>query len=514
MTYLAARRRARRLAAGAARRTACRLSGDVVARSILCACLALLAAAPMAHAASPAVDAADGGVRASVDAYAPRMAEVAHRLWEHPELGYRETRSSKLLQDELAAAGFQVRAGVAGMPTAFIARAGNGKGPVIALLAEMDALPGMSQAALPERRPRLEGGAGQACGHNLFGTGSVAAARAIAQWLHQSGSDGEIRVYGTPAEEGGSGKVYLVRAGAFDDVDVVLHWHPGDRNSAAQTTTLANISGTFRFTGVASHAAIAPERGRSALDGVEALDFMANMMREHVPQHTRIHYAITDGGGAPNVVPGSAAVAYYVRHPQPDVVREVFARLQAAAEGAAQGTGTRVAFEQGGGVYSILPNDVLGRVLDAGLRKVGGIDYGADDTRFATELQRTLASPPSLATAAEVEDYSSDGQSFASTDVGDVSWAVPTAGIGTATWVPGTAAHSWQAVAASGHPIGAAGAAVAAKVLALAATRLYQDPALVRGAREDFERRRGADLRYRPLLERSDPPLDYRAGMD
>ncbi|MFC3717094.1 amidohydrolase [Luteimonas soli] len=479
-----------------------------VATLVAAACIA---AVPVAHAAPSDGDAAREVLRASIDAYAPRMAEVAHALWEQPELGYLETHSSRLLQDELAEAGFEVRAGIAGMPTAFVASAGNGKGPVIALLAEMDALPGMSQAAVPRRAPIAGQDAGQACGHNLFGAGSVAAARAIAQWLRETDRDGEVRVYGTPAEEGGSGKVYLVRAGAFDDVDVVLHWHPGDGNSAAQARTLANISGTFHFTGVASHAAIAPERGRSALDGVEALDFMANMMREHVPQQTRIHYVITDGGDAPNVVPDSAAVYYYVRHPEPEVVRDVFARLQAAAEGAAQGTGTRVAFEQSGGVFSVLPNDTLGRVLDASLRAVGGVGYGADDTRFATALQETLASPPPLAKAAEIGRYSADGQSFASTDVGDVSWAAPTAGIGTATWVPGTAAHSWQAVAASGHAIGAAGAEVAARALALAATRLYEDPALVRGAREEFERRRGADFSYRPLLERAAPPLDYRA---
>lgn len=482
-------------------------AGVVVLAAAVC-----VAAVPAARCAQPQEVAARDVLRASIDAYAPRMARVAHELWEHPELGYLETRASKLLQDELAAAGFEVRAGIAGMPTAFVAGAGNGKGPVIALLAEMDALPGMSQAAVPERTPIAGQDAGHACGHNLFGAGSVAAARAIAQWLAETGSDGEVRVYGTPAEEGGSGKVYLVRDGAFDDVDVVLHWHPDDGNSAAQSRSLANISGTFHFTGIASHAAMAPERGRSALDGVEALDFMANMMREHVPQETRIHYVISDGGAAPNVVPDSAAVYYYVRHPEPDVVREVFARLQAAAQGAARGTGTSVIFEQSGGVFSLLPNDTLGQVLDASLRTVGGVDYDADSTRFATALQKTLESPPPLAAAAEIGRYGSDGQSYASTDVGDVSWAVPTAGIGTATWVPGTAAHSWQAVAASGHAIGAAGAEVAARALALAATRLYGDPALVQREREEFERRRGADFSYRPLLERADPPLDYRAA--
>lgn len=461
---------------------------------------------PAAWAAPPSV------LDAAIDAYRPRMAEVAREIWEHPELGYQETRASALLQDELAQAGFELEAGIAGMPTAFVARAGNGKGPVIALLAEMDALPGMSQAASPVRSEGGKQEAGHACGHNLFAAGSVAAARAIAKWLADTGTDGEVRVYGTPAEEGGSGKVYLVSAGAFEDVDVVLHWHPAAGNSAAQSRSLANISGIFHFSGIASHAAIAPERGRSALDGVEALDFMANLMREHVPQDTRIHYVISNGGAAPNVVPERAAVYYYVRHPEPDVVRSVFGRLQAAAQGAAQGTGTQVRFEQVGGVYSLLPNDTLGRVLDESLRAVGGVAYGDGDRAFAVELQQTLQSPPSLAVVGEIGTYSSDGQSHASTDVGDVSWSVPTAGVSTATWVPGTAAHSWQAVAASGHPIGAAGTEVAARTLALAASRLFTDPSLVEQARQEFERRRGPGFSYRPLLERDSPPLDYRAS--
>ena len=234
-------------------------------RSLLrVALLCSLLPAPAAWAATP-------DVLAALDAYAKRQADVGHALWQQPELGYLETASSALLQRELREAGFQVKAGVAGMPTAFVASYGTrGKGPVIALLAEMDALPGMAQAAEPVRSAIAGQDAGQACGHNLFGAASVGAARAIAQWLEATGRDGEVRLYGTPAEEGGSGKVYMTKAGLFDDVDVVLHWHPSADNSAAQGTTLANISGKFRFSGIAAHAAIAPERGRSALDGVEA----------------------------------------------------------------------------------------------------------------------------------------------------------------------------------------------------------------------------------------------------
>lgn len=458
------------------------------------------------------VAAAPPSVLAAVDGYAARQAEVGRALWAQPELGYQETHSSALLQQELRAAGFSIQAGVAGMPTAFVARYGRrGNGPVIALLAEMDALPGMAQAAVPTRSPIPGQDAGQACGHNLFGAAVVGAAQAVAQWLKANGSDGEIRVYGTPAEEGGSGKVYMTRAGLFDDVDVALHWHPSAENSAAQGTSLANISGKFRFKGIAAHAALSPERGRSALDGVEALDHMANMMREHVPDGTRIHYVITDGGAAPNVVPDAAEVYYYVRHVDPAVVRDVIGRLQQAARGAAMGTGTEVGFEPTGGVYSLLPNDVLGQVMQQALQQVGGVVYDRADTAFAEQLQQSLERRPALSTAAALAPYRADHAGGASTDVGDVSWNVPTVGLSTATWVPGTPAHSWQAVAASGAPIGDKGALNAARVLALATVALLQSPQTVSAARAEFEQRRGAGFRYTPLLERTDPPLDYRS---
>ncbi|KRG42670.1 amidohydrolase [Stenotrophomonas pictorum JCM 9942] len=457
------------------------------------------------------VGAQDADVVAALDRYAARQAEVGLALWQRPELGYLETQSSALLQQELREAGFRIQAGVAGMPTAFVASYGRrGKGPVIGLLAEMDGLPAMAHAAEPVRVPLPGQLAGHACGHNLFGAASVGAARAIAQWLKDTGNDGEVRLYGTPAEEGGSGKVYMTKAGLFDGVDVVLHWHPAADNSAAQGTTLANISGKFRFQGRAAHAAIAPERGRSALDGVEAFNHMANLMREHVPDGTRIHYVISNGGAAPNVVPDDAEAYYYVRHTDPVVVREVFERLHQAAQGAAMGTGTTVAFEQTGGVFSLLPNDTLGQVMQAALQRVGGVRYDVAERAFAERMQQTLERRPALDEAAALQPYRADNAGSASTDVGDVSWIVPTAGVSTATWVPGTPAHSWQAVAASGSTIGAKGALNAAKTLALAAVALYQSPQTVAAAKTEFAQRRGADFTYQPLLQRTAPPLDYR----
>jgi len=242
---------------------------------------------------------------------------VALQLWNWAEVGYQEEQSSARIQKELRDAGFSVKAGVAGMPTAFVAEYGSGK-PVIAILAEMDALPGVSQAAVPERSPLRGRLSGHACGHHLFGAGSTSAGIAIKNWLIANRRSGTIRVYGTPAEEGGAGKSYMVREGLFSDVDVALHWHAGDRNAVTNEPTLANKSAKFRFSGVAAHAAAAPERGRSALDGVEAMNFMANLMREHVPEDARLHYIVTRGGDAPNVVPEFAEVFLLRSSSQPD----------------------------------------------------------------------------------------------------------------------------------------------------------------------------------------------------
>ncbi|MFZ8886709.1 MAG: amidohydrolase, partial [Steroidobacteraceae bacterium] len=342
---------------------------------------------------------------AGIDADRDRTARVARSLWEWAEVGYQEVRSSGLLQDELRAEGFRVEAGVAGIPTAFVAEWGNG-GPVIALLAEFDALPGITQSDAPERSLLEDKAAGHACGHNLFGAGSLGAAIAIRHWLEDSGTAGRVRLYGTPAEEGGSGKVYMVREGLFEDVDVAIHWHPSDSNTAEARTSLANRSAKFRFKGVSAHAAGAPDRARSALDGVEAMNMMANMMREHVPQQSRIHYVITKGGNAPNVVPDFAEVFYYVRHPSAAGVEAIWSRLEDAARGAALGTGTQVDWEIIHGNNPLLINETLARVMDAKLREVGGIEYDETEQAYAERLYQTFDSPRrQLGSEGEIEDY-------------------------------------------------------------------------------------------------------------
>ena len=474
------------------------------------ACLALVVATRVGAAELSAEH--QNKLLKSIDAYAPQISDVALKIWNAPEFGYQETKTTALLQDELKRAGFRIDAGVAGIPTAFVARAGTSDGPVIAILAEMDALPGLSQAAIPERSPILGQSAGQACGHHLFGSGAVAAAIAVKGWLEETGTQGQIRVYGTPAEEGGGGKVYMVRAGLFKDVDVTLYWHPSDANNASQDRNLANTSAKFRFHGQPAHAAAAPDRGRSALDGVEIMNVMVNYLREHVPQETRIHYVITNGGAAPNVVPEFAESYYYVRHPDPRVVADVFERIKKAAEGAALGTGTRVEHELINGVYSTLPNDTLGRLMDANLRRVGGPEWTAEEMAWGERMQKSLGNRtlPALTSFKDIRPYQFNGQKYSSTDSGDVSWVTPLATLNTATWVPGTASHSWQATAAGGTGIGLKGMLVAAKTLALTTAQLYASPDLIAAAKAEFDKSRGPGFVYKPLIDERAPPLDYR----
>jgi len=468
--------------------------------------LSLAAIAVPAHAQEGDVM---NDISALIDARSDKAAQNARQLWEWAEVGYQEQKSSGLLQSELKAHGFEITAGVAEIPTAFVAEYGEG-GPVIAILAEYDALPGINQDAVATRSPIDGKGAAHACGHNLFGAGSVEAAIAVSKWLKQTGTPGRVRLYGTPAEEGGSGKVYMVRAGLFDDVDIALHWHADDENSAAARTTLANRSAKFRFRGVSAHAAGAPEKARSALDGVESFNMMINMMREHIPQDSRIHYVITEGGTAPNVVPDFAEVFYYVRHPDPSEVDAIWSRLEEAARGAAMGTGTKVDWEVIHGNNPLLVNEPLAKMMDAKLRQVGGISYTAEEQKFAETIHASFDKPDNkLGSQEEVQPYDVT-LGYGSTDVGDVSYATPTVGLRTATWVPGTSAHSWQSSAASGMSIGFKGTQVAAKTLTLAAIELYTNPELRAEAKAAFDKARGPDYQYKSLLGDRDPPLDYR----
>jgi aminobenzoyl-glutamate utilization protein B len=443
----------------------------------------------------------------AIDARGEHHADVARRIWGFAELGYQEAKSSALLQSELKAAGFEVTSGVAGIPTAFVASWGSGP-PVVAFIGEFDALPGLSQDAVPERQPLAEGGPGHGCGHHLLGTASAAAAIATREWLAAGRKPGTVRYYGTPAEEGGSGKVYMLRAGLFRDVDAAIAWHPSDRNEVNAGTTLANIGAKFRFRGQAAHASASPHEGRSALDGVEAMDNMVNMLREHVPADTRLHYVITRGGEAPNIVPDFAEVYYMARHADIRVLDGVWERVLKAAEGAALGTGTRVEHEVISAVFNMLPNEPLAHLALANLKRVGGVRYSPEEQAFAERLRGTLAAAGPAGAQEQVLPLET-AAGTASTDLGDVSWSVPTVELEAATWVPGTPAHSWQAVACGGTGIGSKGMIVAAKAMALTAADLFTEPGHLAAARADFDRRR-AGVTYRPRLGDREPALDYR----
>ena len=459
---------------------------------------------------APAASAQDmSDVMRSIDARADATGRLASTLWDFAELGYLEQKSSALLQETLSAEGFDIDAGVADIPTAFVASYGK-RGPVIAILAEFDALPGINQDAVPERSPVAGKTAGHACGHNLFGAGSVGAAIAVKEWLQKTGMPGTIRLYGTPAEEGGSGKVYMVRAGLFKDVDFAIHWHADDENTAAGRTTLANRSAKFRFYGVSAHAAGAPHRARSALDGVEAFNHMINLMREHVPQQSRIHYVITKGGIAPNVVPDFAEVFYYVRHPKAAEVLRIWERVEQAALGAAQGTGTRVDWEIIHGNHPLVIVESLSEMMDEKLRQVGGVKYDLRERVFSRKIYESFENPKLQLGSQEIVQPYRVYLGYGSTDVGDVSIAVPTVGVRIATWVPGTSSHSWQAIAASGMSIGHKGAINAAKAMSLMAIELYENERLRTVAKTEHAGRIGKDFVYEPLLGDRDPPLDYR----
>lgn len=413
-----------------------------------------------------------------------------------------------MLQNTLKENGFTVEAGVAEMPTAFVATYGSGS-PVIGILAEYDALPGISQDNSASKNPIANKTSGHACGHHLFGTGSVAAGISIKKLIETGKLKGTIKVFGCPAEEGGSGKVYMVREGLFNGVDIVLHWHPSNENTTTYTSALANKSAKFRFYGIASHAAGSPEQGRSALDGVEALNAMVNMMREHIPQETRIHYVITNGGKAPNVVPEFAEVYYYVRHPEKTMAVSIFDRIVKAAEGAALGTETKMDYEIIGGTHDLLINKTLAHTMQSNLQKVGGVQYTSEEKEYAKKIQTSfLVKAAAIDSAAIVKPMYIE-KSLGSTDVGDVSYVVPTVGVGTATWVTGTGAHSWQAVSCGGTDIGIKGMMVAAKTMACTAIDLFTNPELIKKAKEEFIKTKG-DYQYKALLGDRKPALNYR----
>ena len=430
-----------------------------------------------------------------IAAQADTLRAVNARIWNHPEVGLQERRAADELVTLLERHGFRVQRGVAGMPTAFVATAGSGR-PIVGILAEYDALPGTSQAASPDRRRREtepENDAGHACGHSVFGTASAGAAAAAWDVAQAAGISGTIRVYGTPAEETGIGKVYMARAGLFDDLDAAFHWHAGDKTRVGFATSKTVISVKYRFEGTSAHSSMSPEAGRSALDAVELMNVGVNFLREHLPEDARIHYVITDGGGQPNVVPPTAEVWYYLRADRHTDAERMLERVRNIAQGAALMTATTTHERIDSDAFELLPNEPLSKLLQRHLERIGPPQFDAAEREFAARTQVDLEETQARPLAEEVDPLPDTPWHIrASTDVGNVSWAVPTGGINVACYTWGAPGHSWQVVACTGMSIGEKGMLVAARTLAGATLELLASPALVVEARRDFEKRRAA----------------------
>lgn len=449
--------------------------------------------------------------------------ELSDRVWGMPELNYAEERSVAEHTAMLQAEGFRIEHGLAGLPTAVMGEAGEG-GPVIAILGEFDALPGLSQeAGVAERREVEAGGNGHACGHNLLGSGALLAATAVKDYLAANGLPGRVRYYGCPAEEGGSAKGFMVRAGCFDDVDVAISWHPGPFAGVNTPISLACNEMDFHFTGRSSHAAASPHLGRSALDAVELTNVGVNYMREHMPSSARIHYAVLDAGGtAPNVVQGRAIVRYLVRARDLPQLQALVKRVQKVAEGAALMTETTVECRIVSGDANLVGNTPLEELMHSHLERLGPPPFDDADRAFAARFQATLSQEdiaasfqrfgmkprPGLALVDEIYPLGAgDGSSVGSTDVGTVSWVVPTVQMRGATVAIGTPGHSWQLTAQGKAPAAHKGMEHAAKVMASTAAELLRDPALVEKAKADF-RHRLADTPFEnPIPDDVDPPL-------
>ena len=457
-----------------------------------------------------------------VDAQKDRMIALSDRVWGMPEVCYTETRTAAEHVAELRHQGFRLTEAVAGIPTAVIGEAGEG-GPVVAFLGEYDALPGLSQeAGVAEHRPVEAGGHGHGCGHNLLGSAALLAATAVKDWLAATGTPGRVRYYGCPAEEGGAAKAFMVRAGAFDDADVAISWHPASFWEVAPPLALANTRADFTFTGRTAHAAAAPHLGRSALDAVELMSVGVNYMREHMPSDARVHYAYLDAGGiAPNVVQPQARVRYSIRARDLPGMRELVERVKRVAEGAALMTETRVEMRIVSAVSNLLGNTPLERALHGVMEELGPPHFDAADRDFAERIRGTLTDGDIDAvyraigrprTAAPLADFlvpldTVRNPAIGSTDVGDVSWVVPTVQAHAPTVAVGTPFHTWQVVAQGRTPAAHKAMVQVAKAMAAIGARALTDGTLRAEAKADLVRRAGPGGYTSPLPPEVEPPL-------
>jgi aminobenzoyl-glutamate utilization protein B len=457
-----------------------------------------------------------------VDAKREPFQGLSDRVWAMPEIAYTEHRSVAEHVAMLEAEGFRITRDLAGIPTAVMGEAGEG-GPVIAILGEYDALPGLSQVGgIAEPKPLEAGGHGHGCGHNMLGSAALLAATAVKDLLAEQGLPGRVRYYGCPAEEGGAAKGFMVRAGCFDDVDIAISWHPAAFNRVDEAMSLANMRIDFTFSGRASHASASPHLGRSALDGVELMSVGVQYLREHIPQDSRIHHAILDTGGvAPNVVQARAKVRYAIRARDLAALNALVPRVKKVAEGAAMMTETKVEMQVVSAVSNLLYNTPLAEAMQRVFDRLGGPGFDKADHDFAAKIQATLG-PEDIASAYRkvgVEprpeplcDYVLPiGQMgepmIGSTDVGDVSWAVPTVQARIATHAIGTPGHSWQITAQGVVPAAHKGLVHAAKVMAGTAMEALRQPQLVAAAKADHKRRTRGQPYACPIPDDVKPPI-------
>ena len=442
----------------------------------------------------------------TIDDRRERMIDLSDEIWRYAEPALRETKSSKALADWAESEGFRVTRGVADMPTAFVAEYGSGD-PVIGIMGEYDALPGISQKAQPTREAYEKGAGGHGCGHNLFGVASLGAAVAIKELIEKGQIDGTIRFFGTPAEEAVGGKIYMLREGVMDGVDVMLVWHPSDETASDTTSSQALIDIVVEFHGRTAHAAYDPWNGRSAADGLEIFTHVVNLMREHVPPTARMHYAIIDAGNVPNVVPDYAKVWIWLRDLENEGINEMLGRLRKIADGAALAADVESELSVIGGDWNVLVNMEGQRIAHRNLDWLGPVPFNEEEQAFARQIQRETGVPEKgLLTELKPFDEDPGPAEGGSTDVGDISWNIPTIHISVTTAPAGTPWHGWPVVACGGMSIGHKGMMHASKALAATMVDLFEDPAARKRIRSEFEEKT-KDVDYVPFIPEGAPKL-------
>lgn len=442
----------------------------------------------------------------SVETKKNELTNLSDEVWRYAEVAFQETKSSKALADYAESKGFKVERGVADIPTAFVASYGSGK-PVIGVLGEFDALPGISQKAQPTKEAYQEGGAGHGCGHNLFGVGSLGAALSIKELIEQGKLKGTIKFFGTPAEESGNGKVYMARAGLFNDLDLCFDWHPGTHTEAATQSSTALVEYNIEFFGKASHAAGDPWNGRSALDGLELFTDGINMLREHIKPSSRMHYVIQNGGDVPNVVPEYAKAWIWIRDSKREEMDKIVERMKDIAKGAALMAGVESKATLLSGTYEILVNRTGAEYMHRNLEALGPITYTDQEIAFAKKIQEISGVPQdgldgSIGRLRETSDLTGGG----STDTGDVSWVVPTIRMTATTGALNAPWHSWAEVACAGMSIGHKGMLQAAKAMGMTIVDAFENEKLRTDAHAEFDERRKGHT-YKAYLSDGPPPI-------